>query len=157
MTHTGALSSATEPKPPAPHLQSWEKSSTHGANSWPKPCQVSFSIPNQAVPADLPARYGAPPEFANLIPTCALGRVGDAVALIRGAQVPFVLRTVEGPLSSEGSAASGASGTVVLTVSHSISLGIFYQEMSLDVKKPRRPLLDGIAGSVYAEISLIAG
>ena len=80
-----------------------------------------FSIPNQPVPADILARYGEQPEFATLIATCALGRklcitsrgyiglvppfaeVGDAVFLIRGAQVPFVLRTVEGPLSSEGS------------------------------------------------------
>ena len=80
-----------------------------------------LSNPNQPVPADILARYGAPPEFSSLVATRALGRklcitsrgyiglvppfaeVGDAVFLIRGAQVPFVLRIVEGPLSSEGS------------------------------------------------------
>jgi hypothetical protein len=70
---------------------------------------------------DLLARSGRPAEFANLMATSTFCRklclnsrgyiglvpsfaeVGGAVFLIRGAQVPFVLRTVEGPLSSEGS------------------------------------------------------
>jgi hypothetical protein len=39
--------------------------------------------------------------YIGLVPPFA--EVGDAVFLIRGAQVPFVPRTVEGPLSSEGS------------------------------------------------------
>ena len=117
MTHTGAPSSATEPPAPAKLGKEFDTWRRFLAEAVPG----IFSIPNQPVPSDLLARYGAPPEFSKLVATCALGRklcitsrgyvglvpsfaeVGDAVFLIRGAQVLFVLCTVEGPLSSEGS------------------------------------------------------
>jgi hypothetical protein len=103
MTYIGAPSSETTRRTSAKlgkEFDTWRRFMTEAVPRF-------FSIPSQ-------------PEFANLIATCALGRkfyitsrgyiglvlpfaaVGDAV-LTRGARIPFVLRTVEGPLSSGGS------------------------------------------------------
>src|SRR5271163_2927416 len=74
MTHTGAPSSATEPKPPAPHLQSWEKSSTHGADSWLKPRHVSSLIPTSpSPPTSSRATARRPSSQISLQPVCSVG------------------------------------------------------------------------------------
>jgi hypothetical protein len=103
----------------------------------------------QTLTPELRDRFGNDPEFSHLVPGCAVGRrifvtrlgyvgfvpvsarKGDEVCLLRGAQVPFVLRKWDGDGTRTGSRACVLVGEAYL---HGIMDGVLFGRDEREVR-----------------------